>query len=429
MVEDRKLKGPRFCTVGVNYSTTPLVIREKLVIPKTQLQEALVSLRTYVPRGIILSTCNRTEVYALSDDSRFTERALKQFLLDWSHLSAEELTPYLYLHRDYRAMRRLCKITSGLYSMILGEYEILGQTADALEEAEKAKMVDPALRQLFRHAIAIGRKVRAETGISRNALSVSSVAVDLATKAVSADVRSCRVLLVGAGEAGTLATKAFVKRGASAIYVASRSVERAQGLASSLGAMAIDIREIENEMATADIVISCTGSPHFVIHREVVQRSMERRSEKPLAIVDIAVPRDVEPDVSQIENVFLYDIDDLNRMVGTNKGEREKEVQKALAIITAELEHLLEWWQTLEAKPTIGALMQMAEDIRQRQLSMTLKKLPTLTEEQQESLDSMTRAIVNKILDHPVRYVKQHGHQNEEAVRLLREMFALDEVK
>ncbi|MDY6912203.1 MAG: glutamyl-tRNA reductase [Chloroflexota bacterium] len=429
MTEDPKLKGTQICAVGVNYSSTPLSVREKLGIPKSQLQTALTSLRDYVPRGVILATCNRTEVYALSNDSHFAERALRQFLEDWSGLSEEDLAPHLYIHHNYRAMRRLCKITSGLYSMILGEYEILGQVAEALEEAEKAKTVDPTLRKLFQHAIGTGRKVRAETGISRNALSVSSVAVDMAAKATCTDITNCKVLLLGAGEAGKLVVKAFAQRGAASISVASRSLRKAKELAPHLGARAIDIKEMGIEMAAAHIVITCTGSPHLVIHKELVQKAMSWRPDRPLVIVDIAVPRDVDPEVKGIENVFLYDIDDLNRVLGTNQGEREREVEKSLAIITSELEYLLEWWQTLEVKPTISTLMQRAEDVRQRQLKTTLKKLPELTPEQQESLDAMTRSIVNKILHTPVQYLRKNGHRNDEVVRVLRELFALDEEK
>ncbi len=429
MAEERKLKGPQICSVGVDYSTTPVAIREKLSIPRDKIQDALASLRDYVPRGIILDTCNRSELYALSNDSHYSERALRQFLQDWSGVSDEKLSPYLYIHHNYGAMKRLCRITSGLYSMILGEHEILGQVAQALEEAEKAKMVDPPLRRLFQHAISTGRKVRSETDISKNALSVGSVAVDLATKATGMDISDCKVLLLGAGAAGKLVARAFAQRGVSSVSVTSRSLRSAQKLALSLGANAIDIKEMGMEMANSDIMISCTSSPHFVIHRELVQKAISWRPERPLVIVDIAVPRDVEPEVKEIENVFLYDIDDLDRALGTNKEEREKEVEKTEVIIEAELEYLLDWWQTLEVKPTIGRLMQMAEDVRLRQLNMTLKKLPPLNAEQQENLDAMTRAIVKKILHNPIEYMKKNGHTNEEVVRVLHELFALDEEK
>lgn len=425
-MNESEFRGPRICSVGVNYSTTPLAVREMLGIPKGRLPEALAALRRYVPKGVILATCNRTEVYALDDERRSGEQAVRRFLQSWGSLSEEELAPYLYIHHDYRAMRRLSKIAAGLYSMILGEYEVLGQVRGALEEAEKAGMVNAPLRRLFESAIRTGRRVRAETGLSRNALSVSSVAVDLATRVTGREASDLRVLLVGAGEAGKSAARAFARRGASRITVASRSGESARHLAEAFGGRAVDIKEMGEEMAVADIVISCTGAPHFVIHQELVARVMSRRPNRFLVIVDIAVPRDVEPAVKEIEGVTLFDIDDLNRVLGDNRGERERAVENSLAIISEELDRLLEWWQTLEAKPTIAALADKAERIRRRQLEMTLKKLPPLSPEQMESLEAMTRAIVNKLLHDPIARLKENGYAGEDYVRLVRELFALD---
>lgn len=428
MVKERQLRGPQICAVGVNYSTTPLIVREMLGIPKARVQEALTSLHQYVPKGVILATCNRTEVYALDDENHNGERAIRQFLQNWAGLYEEELAPHLYIHHNYRAMRRLCKITSGLYSMIIGEYEILGQVGQSLEDAEKAGMVNEPLRRLFHHAISTGRKVRTETAISKNALSVSSVAVDLAAR-VTGDIGSSAALLVGAGEAGELVARALVQRGISKMTVASRSLQRAEDLAANLGGTAVDINDLPNQLKEADIVISCTGAPHIVIHKDVVVEAMSSRPDQALVIVDIAVPRDVSPDIKGIESIFLYDIDDLNKVSGINREEREREVENSLEIITSELEYLLEWWKTLEARPTIGRLMQMAEDVRQRQMTMTLKKLPAMTQEQQESLDAMTRSIVKKILHNPIQYLRENGHENEQVVMMLRDLFALDEMK
>ena len=425
MAKEIDLNGPQICAVGVNYTRTPIAIREKLSIPKEHIHDALASLGNYVPKGVILATCNRTEVYAIDDDSHSADRAIREFLKARSGLSEDELAPYLYIHHNYRAMRRLCKITSGLYSMILGEHEILGQVSQALDDAEKARMVDLPLRRLFQEAISTGRRVRHETGISRNALSISSVAVDLAAKATG-NIHDCRVLLIGAGEAGKLAARALVRRGVPQISVTSRSFQRAQDLASMLGGTAIESSEKWRDLAAADIVISCTGAPHFVLHREQVEQTMHLRPERPLVIIDIAVPRDTEPTVREIEGVFLYDIDDLNNTLGLNWEEREGEIDKAMAIITSDLEHLLGWWQSLEAKPTVSALMQMAENVRQQQLNLTLKKLPPLSQEEQDSLEAMTKSIVNKILHNPIQCLKENGHKDEDIARIVRELFALD---
>lgn len=425
MTNDIKLAGPQICAIGVNYTRTPIAVREKLSIPRWQIQDALVSLRDYVPKGIILATCNRTEVYAIDDIDHSAEQAIYEFLKDRSGLSEYSLAPYLYIHHNYRAMRRLYKITSGLYSMILGEHEILGQVRQALEVAEKAQMVNLPLRRLFQQAISTGRRVRKETDISKNSLSISSVAVDLAAK-VTGNIHDCRILVIGAGEAGKLVAKALSQRRVSQISVSSRSLVRAQELASMLGGKAIASSEKWDELATSDIVISCSGSPHFVIHYDQVKEATLNRSARPLVIVDIAVPRDVEPEVKQIEGVFLYDIDDLNNTLGMNREDREGEVDKAMAIINSDLEHLLEWWQSLEAKPTVSALMQMAESIRQQQLNLTLKKLPPLSQEEHDSLEAMTKSIINKILHNPIQCLNENGHQEESFIRIARDLFALD---
>ena len=420
-----ELAGPQVCVVGVQHDTSPVAVREKLSIPRRQMREALASLRGYLPSGIILATCNRTEVYATEEDGTSTEQAIRRFLEDWAGVSQEELAPYLYHSSNHEAMRHLSQTASGLCSMVVGEHEILGQTRRALQDAEHAQMVNLPLRKLFQHAIRTGRRVRDETDISRNALSVSAAAVDLAAE-VTSDISHRRVLLIGAGEAGKLVARALSQMGVSQVTVASRALTNAQELASILGGNAIHLSHVQSEMEAADILITCTGAPHFVVHHELVREVMASRPGRPLVVVDIAVPRDVEPEVGQIEGVFLYDIDRFNQVSEVNRKAREKEVARAMAVVDDEMEHFLTWWQTLEAKPTITALTQMAEDIRQRQLRMTLKKLPPLSQEECDSLDAMTKAIVNKILHNPIKCLKHSGQGSGGFVQAVRKLFALD---
>jgi glutamyl-tRNA reductase len=421
-----ELSGPHISVVGVNYSNTPLSIRGKLSVPRVRKQEALATLRDYVPHGIILATCNRTEVYVLDDDDHAAADAVRRFLRKWSGVSEEEMEPYLYCSHDYTAARHLARAAAGLYSMIVGEYEILGQVGEALEDAEEAQMANYELRNLFQHAIRTGRRVREDTGISKNALSVSSVAVDLAAR-VTGDIHGCRVLLVGAGEAGWLVARALSERGVSRMTVISRSPERAEELASTLGGKSVRMDGLRGEMEAADIVITCTGAPHYVVHRDAVETIIGSRSERPLVIVDIAVPRDVEPEIREIEGIFLYDIDDLDHVSEANRIAREKEVELAMQIVDEEMEKFVSRWQELEAKPVITALTQMAEGIRQYQLEMSLKKLPSLSTEEQDVLDVMTRAIVSKILHSPIQRLKANGSRDDDFVRMVGELFALDE--
>ncbi|MDY6917285.1 MAG: glutamyl-tRNA reductase [Chloroflexota bacterium] len=419
------LAHPQLCVVGVQHDTSPVAIREKLSIPRRQMQETLATLRGYLPAGVILATCNRTEIYATHEDGAASEQTMRRFLKDWAGMSQDELAPYLYCLSGHAAMRHLSQTASGLCSMVVGEHEILGQTRRALEEAEQAGMVNVPLRKLFQHAIRTGRRVREETDISRNALSVSAAAVHLAA-AVTSDISRRRVLLIGAGEAGKLVARALAQERVSRVTVASRDLGNARDLASVLGGDAVHLGHIQSEMEAADILITCTGAPHFVVHCDAVKAVMLSRPDRPMVIIDIAVPRDVEPEVGRIEGVLLYDIDKFNHISEVNRKSREKEIVKAIEVVDDELERFMLWWRTLEAKPTISALTQMADDIRQRELRVTLKKLPQLSQKDYDALDAMTRAIVNKVLHHPIKCLKQNDVRREDFVEAVQELFNLD---
>jgi len=286
-------------------------------------------------------------------------------------------------------------------------------------------MVKVPLRSLFHQALQVGRLVREKTGISRNALSVSSVAVDLATKAIG-DLGNRKALVIGTGEAGRLVAKALKERGISQITATSRSYETAAALAMALGGSSVNIGNLSEELVICDIVISCTGAPHFILDLRTVQDAMQARSGRPLVVIDIAVPRDVEPEVRQIDNLFLYDIDDLTHLSSLNRKQRETEIRRAMEIVKAEMKRFASWWQTTEVTPIISSLVKKADDIRQAQLDMTLKKLRQLTPEEQESLEAMTKAIVQKILHDPIQYLKDNAHTREDYVSLVNELFQLD---
>ncbi len=414
--------------LGVNYSKTPVAIREKLTISSTQLQDALHLLGNYVSQGIILSTCNRVEIYTVTDRDPSPEPALITFLKSWTNLSDTDLLPYTYIHHDEAAIKHLFSVASGLDSMIVGEYEILGQLRQAFKEAEKANMVDLPLLRLFQRAIGVGRRVRAQTGISKSALSVSSVAVELAATVVG-DLSHCRVLVVGAGEAGRLVAKAVKERGGKQITVASRTLEKASALATALGGKSLLLDNLTEELANADVVISSTAAPHLVLRLPMVKEAISTRPKRPLVIIDIAVPRDVDSRVKQIDNVFLYDINDFTNIIEQNREQRRQEIQRVTKVIDAELEIFISRWQTYEIKPTIAALVTKAENIRQVQLNKTLKKLPRLSAEQQASLEAMTRSIVQKILHEPIQCLKRNTHKKESYTRVVNELFHLDKEK
>ena len=413
--------------VGVNHSTTPIEIRERLAVSSAHVPDALSSLRKYVSQGLILSTCNRTEVYSIPNSGGSSQPGI-DFLKDWANISNADLLPYVYCYHNEEAVRHLFRVASGLDSMIIGEFEILGQVKQSLEEAKKTRMLGHPIRNLFHQALRVGRRVRDKTGISKNALSVSSVAVTLAAKAIG-DLTRCKALVIGTGEAGRLVAKALKERGIAQITTTSRSYDKASTLAAALGGSSADIGSLGRELASCDIAISCTGAPHLILDLKSVENAMQTRPHQPLVIIDIAVPRDVEPQVGQISNVFLYDIDDFTHLSELNRKQRETETKKAMEIIESEVKRFNAWWQAMEVEPVISSLMIKAEDIRQTQLDMTLKKLRHLSPEEQQSLEAMTKAIVQKILHEPIQHLKTNTRRRDDYIILVNDIFQLDEDK
>ncbi len=410
--------------VGINHSTAPITVREKVAITAEQLHSSLSLLRHCISCGIILSTCNRTEVYTTDSDSLRAEAASINFLKAHLNMPDSDWCQHIYARKDEAAVEHLFRVAGGLDSMIIGEFEILGQVKHAFEMAEKARMVNLPLRHMFQSAIRTGRRVREETGISRNALSVSSVAIDLAAKIVS-DLKSCKMLVIGAGEAGRLVAKAAKERGISQIVVTNRSQETASALAAALGGITVTLNNLIDELSTSHIAVTCTGAPHWILDFRCVEKAMRTHPEFPLVIIDIGVPRNVEPTVGQINNVFLYNIDDFTEISNRNRQQREDEIQKAMGIIATEVDRVTSWWQALEVRPIVSALMKKAEYIRRRQLNRTLTKLHNLSDEERDSLEAMTKSIVTKILKDPIYHLKANANNKKDYTEMVRELFQL----
>lgn len=407
---------------GLNHRTTPLEIREKLAWGPEQCKEARVSLLNRVNEGMVLSTCNRTEIYSLVDEKG--KEAVFDFLSDYSGLALESVKPFLYHMRDRDAVSHLFKVASGLDSMIVGEYEVLGQVRRALEDAEAAKVLHYPLLNLFHQAVRVGRKVRQETAISRNALSVSSAGVELAKK-IFVNVEGRKVLVISAGEAGRLAMEALIKSSVFNVMVISRTFDKALSLASSWGGKALPFHQMSEALLQSDIVISCSGAPHYILERPVIEQAMAKRQQQPLLLIDLAVPRDIDPQVKMIDKVHLYDIDDLNEICDQNRSQREKEIVKAEELIESEVTRFMQWWESLETVPTIAALLEKAERIRQRQLESALPRLKNLSAEDQGQIEAMTKAMIKKIFHDPITFLKNSGNGSEH-IKSLRELFKLD---
>lgn len=414
----------KLCVTGINHKTTPTFLRGKIVISSSRLQEALSSLQQYVPQGIVLCTCNRIEIYTATDQNFPADSACIEFLNSKAEPGID-LSPYIYVYRDEEAVEHLFQVASGLDSMIIGEFEILGQVRNALEEAEKSGLVELPLLGLFREAVRAGRRARNETCISENALSISSVAVDMAVQ-ILGTLQERKVVILGAGEAGRLAARVAKGKGAGEIVVSSRSPKNAPSLLKEVGGRWVSLNGVEKELGSAELLISCTGAPHFVVRRPMIERAINSHPGHTLAIIDIAVPQDVEPEVKQIPGVFLYDIDDFVEIAELNYRKRENEISKAMEIINEEVQRFLSWWQTLEVRPVIKALMTKAEDIRQRQLNLTLKKLPQLSEEENFYLEAMTKAIVKQLLHEPIQCLKEDTPKRKKYTEVVNEIFGLN---
>ncbi len=411
--------------IGINHTTTPVAIREKVAISVHRLEGALASLRGYMANGVIVSTCSRTEILTIDREARHAEEASLKFLTAQLNTPGIDLGRHIYILKDEAVIEHLFRVAAGLDSMLIGEFEVLGQVRQALAAAEQAGMVNLPLRNLLQSAIRTGRRVRKETGISRNALSVSSVAVDLAAR-VLGELTDCGVLVIGAGEAGKLAAKAAKQRGANRIVVISRKPERAAALAAMLGGVAAGRDSLLQELGMAQLVITCAGAPGRILDVERVREAMKNRPEQPLVILDIGVPRDVEPAVGGLNNVFLYNIDDLTQMAESNRRQREDEIDKAVAILDVEVDKFAAWWRSLNARPVVRALMRKAEEVRYAQLDKTLKKLCPLSSEERESLEAMTKAIVTKILKEPLYRLKSEASDKGYA-EVVSRIFRLDE--
>ena len=431
-----------FLVVGLNHRTAPLEVREKLTVTKAQLPGALKAMGSYVSQGglqsqgVILSTCNRSEVYALGQRQHL-EKSLEDFLAEYFDIPLIDVDRYLYSYHHEECIHHLFRVASSLDSMILGEGQILRQVRDAFEASVQANTVGGSLSRLFHQALRVGKRVRRDTGISRNALSVSRACVELARQLLGDPsmpsgqaLRQLRVMVIGTGDAGKLAARALKESGVNEIVVTNRTYERAVELAHELAGEAIPFQEMPDALKGVDIAIGSTGSPGYVLKAEVVDEAMAVRPERPLFLIDIAVPRDIDPVAAHVINVFLYDVDDLQTISEANRLEREQEAQRAEEIVIQEVTQFLEWYRTLEVIPTITALRERAEETRERELAKLLRKLEhKLTPQEIGSLDAMTRSIVNKLLHNPTTYIKElhspDDPQTSEKLRLVKKLFNL----
>ena len=394
-----------------------------------KLNESLKNLDRHplISENIILSTCNRVEIYAKVEDIENGIISLKKIFSDYHEIPMQELDQHFYTYINQETIEHLFSVSSSLDSMIVGEPQILGQVKDAYVAAKDQKATGIILSQLFERSFSVAKKVRSETAIAEKAVSISYAAVELAKK-IFDDLKDKVVLLIGAGEMSELAARHLLASGVNSILVSSRNFERAVGLACSLKGSAIRFENFADELIRTDIVISSTSAPNSIIRKDVVEKAIYKRKNKPMFFIDIAVPRDVEPEVNDIENIYLYNIDDLQKIVDSNKLEREKEAEKARALIKDEVVLFSEWLVSLKVAPTISSIREQAEKIRVSELEKTFFKLKDLTETQRVAIENMTFSIINKILHKPTAKLREQTKEKDGHwyIQVVRQLFHLD---
>lgn len=422
--------GPNLILVGVNHKTTPVEIREKLAFTQVKIEASLSQLVSSpeIIENIILSTCNRVEIYARVENTDRGIQLLQDFICDYHGISRGNLDQYFYSYCDNQAVEHLFRVSSSLDSMVLGEAQILGQVKDAYSTARSFSSTGMVLNQLFEKAFNVAKKVREETGISERGVSISSAAVELAKK-IFEDLENHSVMLVGTGEMAELAAKHLISYGVKTVYVASRTYERAAALAKSLNGCALDFESFKEEMHRADIIITSTAAPTFIINEEMISTAIQKRKNKPIFLIDIAVPRDIAPEVNELENVYLYDIDDLQNVVNANMEERQKEAESAMEIINQEVTKFNYWFSTLDAIPTIVEMRNRAEDMRAFEVDKTLKNMEHLSSDDKEAINQLTQSLVKKILHKPTINLKKktQSHDGHIYLKAIRDLFHLDD--
>ena len=422
--------------LGLNHRTAPLDLRERLTIEKEQLDPSLDLLSEYVEQGVIVSTCNRLEVYTYDRQEQDQIGRISDFLTASSGVAGASLVDHLYHMSGEECARQLFRVSAGLDSMVVGERQVLGQVRSAFSTATLAGHARGPLSRLFHQALRTGRRVHRETDISRHSRSVSQAAVQLA-RGILGHLSQSRALVIGAGDAGRLVTRSLSDAGIGRITVVNRTHWRAEQLAQELGGIAAPFDDLAGQLVEADVVISCSGSPGYLLEVETVREAARFRGQRPLLIVDIAVPRDVDPRVAEVEGVQLYDIDSLQLVSETDAATLSQAIDAAHRIVDEETSKFSGWWERLDALPLIASIRQDAEEIRRKELAKTWRKLAKnwpMEDSQEgmdqlgEQLDAMTSAIIKKLLHHPTIYLKElKDPAQQEFVQQIFNLGSLDE--
>jgi len=412
--------------IGVNHQSAPVEVRERFAVPEERLPEALKTLASQpgIEEAMIVSTCNRVELVARVASAEADIHGVMQKLYGFDPRIYRE---YLYEYRERDAVRHVFRVASSLDSMVIGEPQILGQVKEAYATARAVGTVNSQLDALCSRAFAVAKRIRSETAIATSAVSIASVAVDLAKK-IFGHLDGKSVYLVGAGKMCELAARHLLAHGANRIFVGNRTPERAAALAQKFNGEALAFDQLYDTVDRADIVITSTGAPHTIFRKEHGEKFLSRRRNRPMFFIDIAVPRDVDPEMNKLDGIFLYDIDDLQQVVASHISDRRLEANRAEAIVQVEVDKFEARLQTLEVVPTIVSLQEHLETVRQAEIDRVRGRLGTLTPEQELAVEALSRGIINKIMHTPITTLKSAARESSESttvIDLVRKLFNL----
>lgn len=417
----------RLFVIGMSHKTAPLEMRERLQLLCSEGDQPLAELMRLngIQEALYLATCNRVEIIARAEDDGQAVDVLKSFIYRQGNLGIAEMEKCLYIHRDLEAVRHLFRVTSSLDSMVMGEPQILGQMKEAYRAAVDSGATGVFLNRLSHHAFQVAKRVRTETGIAGNAVSVSYAAVELAKK-IFGDLKGKAILLIGAGEMSELAARHLLRQGVGRILIANRTYARAEAMAAEFRGIPVAFDRIGEVLPEVDIVIASTGAPGYILTAEMVAAALRRRN-RLLFLIDIAVPRDIDPAAGEIDNVYLYNIDHLQGVVDANKEGRRAEALKAEAIVAEEVEAFERWFNALEVVPTIVALREKVEGIVKGELEKSAPWLKKLNDEERNRVEILTASIVNKILHEPMTGLKEESREKDALpfVAAVRRLFRL----
>ena len=416
--------------VGLNHRTAPVEIRERLSDPpdsEKNLLEEILKIPNVI-EGLYLSTCNRVELVLSTHPVDSGSLDIKKFLISFYKISSKDFEKFLYIYTSHQAIRHIFRVTSSLDSMIVGEPQILGQVKQAYQDASKKGALGLALNRLFETAFSVAKRIRTDTKIAENPVSISFAAVELAKK-IFVGLEEKVVLLIGAGEMSELAIRHLISAGVHKIVIANRTFNRAQNLAEEFEGEAIVFENLLNYFDKADIIISSTGASDFIVKYETIRKVIKKRKNRPMFFIDIAVPRDIDPAINSLDNIYLYDIDDLQGVVDNNLEERQREVLEADKIIDEEVGKFVDKLKAAKVTPVILSLKEKLEEVGREELKKTMSRLGGIAQKEKKALESLTASIINKISHHPVTFLKRKGGSNYSQfyIDMVKELFHLDE--